>query len=317
MSITFLFFIKKIMLYFVNVLFYKGNDMLIITEKHNPSTQDIDLKDGFEIAKLINDEDKKVALAVEKELKNIGKAIDEIALRLQKGGRIAYFGAGTSGRIGILDASEMPPTYGVAPCSFQAFIAGGAKAVRKAVENSEDSADFAAQDIAKFKPKKNDVAIAISASGNPLYVVEALRLARQNGLLTIAVTSNPEAKMKAYADIFINPVVGAEAVTGSSRMKAGTAQKMVLNMLSTGAMVKIGKTYKNYMIDLQISNAKLHERAIRFVKEITDADENTIEQALKQSKSVKIACVMILKKCSCAEAKHLLKQNGGVLRKVI
>ncbi len=291
--------------------------MLSITEKHNPDTVGIDLKNGYEIAKLINNEDKKVALAVEKELKNIGKAIDEIAFRIQKGGRVAYFGAGTSGRIGILDASEMPPTYGVKPSMFQAFIAGGAKAVRKAVENSEDSAEFAASDLEKFKPKENDVIIAISASGNPQYVVEVLKLGRQKGLLTIAVSSNPEAKMREFADIFINPIVGAEAVTGSSRMKAGTAQKMVLNMLSTGAMIKIGKTYKNYMIDLQISNAKLRERAIRFVKEITGADEKTAENALMQSKSVKIACVMIAKSCTFSQAKRLLSQQNGILRKVI
>ena len=291
--------------------------MLSITEKHNRDTVDIDLKSGVEIAKLINDEDKKVALAVEKELKNIGKAIDEIAIRLQKGGRVAYFGAGTSGRIGILDASEMPPTYGVKPRLFNAYIAGGSKAVRKAVENSEDSAEFADADMQKFNPKENDVIIAISASGNPQYVVEALKIGRKKGLLTIAVSSNPEAKMKEFADIFINPIVGAEAVTGSSRMKSGTAQKMVLNMLSTGAMIKIGKTYKNYMIDLQISNAKLRERAIRFVKEITGADENTAQKVLAESKSVKVACVMIAKKCSLVEAKRLLIKHNGVLRKVI
>ena len=279
--------------------------MLSITEKHNPDTIDIDLKSGFEIAKLINNEDKKVALAVEKELNNIGKAIDEIALRLQKGGRVAYFGAGTSGRIGILDASEMPPTYGVKASMFQAYIAGGNKAIRKAVENSEDSAEFAKADMLKFKPKKNDVIIAISASGNPQYVVKALEIGRKNGLLTIAISSNPDAIMKEFADIFINPIVGAETVTGSSRMKSGTAQKMILNMLSTGTMIKTGKTYKNYMIDLQISNAKLRERAIRFVKEITDADEKMDEKAL------------IEKKCSYAEAKRLLAKHNGILRKVI
>lgn len=291
--------------------------MLSITEKHNPDTIDIDLKSGFEIAKLINNEDKKVALAVEKELNNIGKAIDEIAVRVQKGGRIAYFGAGTSGRIGILDASEMPPTYGVKASMFKAYIAGGNKAIRKAVENSEDSAEFAKADMLKFKPKKNDVIIAISASGNPQYVVKALEIGRKNGLLTIAISSNPDALMKEFADIFINPIVGAEAVTGSSRMKSGTAQKMILNMLSTGTMIKTGKTYKNYMIDLQISNAKLRERALRFVKEITGADDKTAQKVLAESKSVKVACVMIIKKCSAVKARELLAKNGGILRKVI
>lgn len=291
--------------------------MLSITEQHNPDTIDIDLKSGYEIAKLINNEDKKVALAVEKELKNIGKAIEQMAMHLQKGGRVAYFGAGTSGRIGILDASEMPPTYGVKSSVFRGFIAGGSKAVRKAIENSEDCIEFAQSDFAKFNPKENDVIIAISASGNPKYVVEILKCAREKKLLTIAISSNEKAKMKDYADIFINPVVGAEVVTGSSRMKSGTAQKMVLNMLSTGAMIKTGKTYKNYMIDLQVNNAKLHDRAIRFIKEITGCDEKTAENALKQSKSVKISCVMIAKKCSVKKAEKLLKDCGGILRKII
>jgi N-acetylmuramic acid 6-phosphate etherase len=305
------------MIYVRNNLIYKENKMLSITENHNQDTINIDIKNGYEIAKLINNEDKKVALAVEKELKTIGKAIDEIAVRLQKGGRVAYFGAGTSGRIGILDASEMPPTFGVKETMFQAFIAGGRKAVRKAVENSEDSEDFASKDLAMFKPKENDVVIAISASGNPSYVVEVLKSARQKGLLTIAVSSNPEAKMRQFADIFINPIVGAEAITGSSRMKAGTAQKMVLNMLSSGAMIKIGKTYKNYMIDLQVNNAKLRERAIRFIKEITGTDEKTAEKVLLQSKSVKTACVMIVKKCTQKEAEKLLRAQNGILRKII
>ncbi len=300
-----------------NVLIWKEIKMLSITEKHNPDTIDIDLKSGAEIAKLINNEDKKVALAVEKEIEIIGKAIDEIAARLKKGGRVAYFGAGTSGRIGILDASEMPPTYGVKPSMFKAYIAGGNKAVRKAVENSEDSAEFAMHDLAAFKPKKNDVVVAISASGNPQYVVEVLKIAREKKLLTIAVSSNPNAKMKEFADIFINPIVGAEAVTGSSRMKAGTAQKMVLNMLSTGAMIKIGKTYKNYMIDLQVNNAKLYERAIRFIKEITGSDEKQAEYALKKCGNVKTSCVMIMKNCSVKEAEKLLIKHGGILRKII
>lgn len=291
--------------------------MLSITENHNPDTVDIDIKSGVEIAKLINNEDKKVAMAVEKELASIGKAIDEISARLQKGGRVAYFGAGTSGRIGILDAAEMPPTYGVKASLFKAYIAGGNKAILKAVENSEDSAELALSDFKKFNPKKNDVIVAVSASGNPQYVVKVLETAKKQDLLTIAISSNPEAKMKEFADIFINPIVGAEAVTGSSRMKAGTAQKLVLNMLSTGAMIKIGKTYKNYMIDLKINNKKLYQRAIRFIKEITGADETKAQEALKQSKSVKTSCVMIMKQCSVAEAEKLLAEKGGVLRKVI
>lgn len=288
-----------------------------ITENHNPDTVDIDLQNGYEIARMINAEDKKVATAVKKVLKDVGKAIDEIAKRVLQGGRVAYFGAGTSGRIGVLDASEMPPTYGVPSDLFCAYIAGGDKALRHAVENAEDSAELALADIKAFNVQKNDTLICISASGNPLYTYEILRMAQQKGALAIAISSNPMAKMQQFADIFINPIVGPEAVTGSSRMKSGTAQKMILNMISTGVMVKIGKTYKNYMIDLQINNQKLYERAVRFVREITGADENEAKKVLQKAKNVKTACVMLMKSCSKAEAEKKLRQVNGVLRRII
>ena len=249
--------------------------MLSITEQVNPATMDIDVKNGAEIAKLINDEDKKVAAAVAKVLPQVGEAIDKIADSLKKVFIMAYFGSGTSGRLGILDASEMPPTYGISPELIQGYISGGEKAIRQAVENAEDSAELAVADMQKFNPQKGDVVVAISASGNPQYGLKVLELARQKGCLTIAVTSNPAAKFKDFADIFINPMLGAEAVTGSSRMKSGTAQKMILNMLSTGAMIKLGKTYHNYMIDLEVTNIKLQQRAVRFVHEICDVDEKT------------------------------------------
>lgn len=291
--------------------------MLSITESANPATADIDLKNGAEIAKLINDEDKKVAEVVSEVLPQIGKAIDKIADSLRRGGRMAYFGSGTSGRLGILDASEMPPTYGISPELIQAYISGGEKAIRQAVENAEDSADLAVADMQKFNPQKGDVVVAISASGNPQYGLKVLELARQKGCLTIAVTSNPEAKFKQFADIFINPLLGAEAVTGSSRMKSGTAQKMILNMLSSGAMIKLGKTYHNYMIDLEITNQKLQQRAVRFVREICGVDEKTAAEVLAAAKNVKTACVMIKKNCSKEQAQKLLEENGGILRRVI
>lgn len=291
--------------------------MLSITESANPATADIDLKNGAEIAKLINDEDKKVAEAVSEVLPQIGKAIDKIADSLRRGGRMAYFGSGTSGRLGILDASEMPPTYGISPELIQAYISGGEKAIRQAVENAEDSADLAVADMQKFNPQKGDVVVAISASGNPQYGLKVLELARQKGCLTIAVTSNPEAKFKQFADIFINPLLGAEAVTGSSRMKSGTAQKMILNMLSSGAMIKLGKIYHNYMIDLEITNQKLQQRAVRFVREICGVDEKTAAEVLAAAKNVKTACVMIKKNCSKEQAQKLLEENGGILRRVI
>lgn len=291
--------------------------MLSITEQSNPDTVDIDIKNGMEIAKLINDEDKKVAEAVAKVLPQIGTAIDKIADSLKTGGRMAYFGSGTSGRLGILDASEMPPTYGISPDIIQAYISGGEKAIRHAVENAEDSSELAVADMRQFNPQKGDVVVAISASGNPRYGLKVLELARQAGCLTIAVTSNPEAKFKDFADIFINPILGAEAVTGSSRMKSGTAQKMILNMLSSGAMIKLGKTYHNYMIDLEVTNLKLQQRAVRFVREICNVDEKTAAAVLTEAKNVKTACVMIKKSCTKEQAQKLLAENDGILRKVI
>ena len=291
--------------------------MLSITEQANPATMDIDIKSGAEIAKLINDEDKKVAAAVAKVLPQIGEAIDKIADSLKNGGRMAYFGSGTSGRLGILDASEMPPTYGVSPELIQAYISGGEKAIRSAVENAEDSVGLAIVDMQKFDPQKGDVVVAVSASGNPQYGLTVLELAQKVGCLTIAITSNPAAKFKEYADIFINPILGAEAVTGSSRMKSGTAQKMILNMLSSGAMIKLGKTYHNYMIDLEVTNLKLRQRAVRFVREICEVDEKTAAEVLTEAKNVKTACVMLKKNCAKERAQKLLAENGGILRKVI
>ncbi len=291
--------------------------MTAITENINPHTREIDLQSGEEIARLINAEDKKVAPAIEKILPAIGKAVDVIADKLRRGGRMAYFGSGTSGRIGILDASEMPPTYGVRDDMIQGYISGGEKAVRYAVENAEDKDEFAIADINDFNPTPNDVVVAISASGNPQYTVKVLELARQKGAVTIAVTSNPAAKFKPYADIFLCAEVGPEAISGSSRMKSGTAQKMIVNMLSTGAMIRIGKTYKNYMIDVQIHNAKLHERAVRYVCEITGVDAAAAEKTLQICGNVKTACVMLAKQCDKAQAEKLLAQNDGILRRVL
>lgn len=290
---------------------------MIITENINPATYEIDLQDGAEIARLINNEDKKVTAAIEKILPDIGKAIDLVAQKLQKGGRMAYFGSGTSGRIGILDASEMPPTYGVSPDMVQAYISGGEKAVRFAVENAEDNAEFAIKDYAAFNPQKNDVVVAISASGNPQYTLKILELAHNSGIKTIAITSNPQAAFKNYADIFLCTLVGPEVITGSSRMKSGTAQKMLVNMISTGAMIRIGKTYHNYMVDLQIHNQKLYQRAVRYVCEITGVNEENAENVLQKAKNVKTACVMIAKNCNKAQAEELLRQNGGILRRIL
>lgn len=290
----------------------------IITESRNPASENIDLADAESIARIMNDEDKKVAAAVEKTLPQIGCAIDAVAQAFLNGGRLAYFGAGTSGRLGVLDASECPPTFGVSPDMVQGFIAGGNRALRQAVENAEDSAELAVQDMLTFAPRAVDAVIAVSASGNPEYCLKALRLAREAGCVTVAVSSNPAAKMAALADIFINPVVGEEVITGSSRLKSGTAQKMILNMITTGAMIRIGKTFKNYMIDLQPTNKKLIARSIRFIAEICNLDEDKACDCFERSGgSVKTACVMALKKCTKAEAEQLLADNNGILRKVI
>lgn len=290
----------------------------ILTEQNNLNTAEIDLQSAYEIARLINQEDKKVALAVETQLQSIGTAIESIAQSFLNGGRMAYFGAGTSGRLGVLDASECWPTFGVARDMVCGFVAGGNRALRRSVEAAEDNQEAALADLKAFEPKSGDVVVAISASGNPVYTLTVLKKAKEIGCVTIGVTCNPVAKFNAFADIVICVPVGAEVLTGSSRMKAGTAQKMVLNMLSTGAMIRIGKTYKNYMIDVRLKNKKLMQRGCRIVAEVCKITPEQAAVYLKKSgKSVKLACVMASKKCSRKEAEQLLADAGGILRKVI
>ena len=292
--------------------------MTILTEKQNADTVNIDLMDSLEIATAINKEDQKVALAIKKELKPIAKAIDLIAKAFLNGGRLAYFGAGTSGRLGVLDASECWPTFGVEHGMVQGYIAGGDKALRYSIENSEDNPELAFKDFSDFNVQKEDVVVGISASGNPKYVLTVLEEAQKAGAQTIGLSSNPQAKLKSFSDVFICPVVGQEAITGSSRMKSGTAQKMVLNMLSTGAMIRIGKTYKNYRIDVRVVNEKLYERGCRFISEICGVDVLEASKLLEAAeKNVKTACVMKLKNCTKNEAEKMLSSASGVLRKVI
>lgn len=290
---------------------------IALTERRNPATKDIDLMDSYNIAKAINNEDKKVALAVEQTLPQIGQAIELIAQAFLKGGRLAYFGAGTSGRLGVLDASECWPTFGVEHGMVCGFIAGGDRALRFSIENSEDKPEFGLADLNTFNPTPNDIIVGISAGGGPRYVLTVLEEARKRGCKTIGISSNPEAKLQQFSDIFINPVVGEEAVTGSSRMKSGTAQKMILNMLSTGAMIRIGKTYENYMIDVRLMNEKLVDRGCRIVSEIAKIPYEEAQKYIAAGGKVKIACVMAIKKCTKEEAEKLLADNGGILRKVI
>ena len=290
----------------------------ILTEQNNPQNKTIDLEETAKIVRTINKEDKKVALAVKKALPEITQAVDIIAKAFLNGGRLAYFGAGTSGRLGVLDASECWPTFSVPAEMIQGFIAGGDYALRHAVEGAEDSKDEALKDLSAFNPKPNDVVVGISASGNPQYILTVLEQARQKGTTTIGITSNPEAKLKPLCDVCIITPVGAEVITGSSRMKSGTAQKMVLNMLSTASMIKIGKTYGNYMVDLQLNNDKLVDRGNRIIASICKISlAKANEYRIKAENNVKTACVMYKKQCNKQEAEQLLAEHNGILRKVI
>ncbi|HBX49387.1 MAG TPA: N-acetylmuramic acid 6-phosphate etherase, partial [Clostridiaceae bacterium] len=237
----------------------------LVTEERNPDTLNLDKLETVDMLKLINNEDKKVAFAVEKSLSDIAKAVDVIAENMKKGGRLFYIGAGTSGRLGIVDASECPPTFGVDAELVQGLIAGGHDAIFKSVEGAEDNDELGKKDLIDKNLKPFDVVCGIAASGRTPYVLGGMRYAKEIGCPTISVTMNPNSEMAKVADYPISVVVGPEVLMGSTRMKAGTAQKMVLNMLSTGAMVKLGKVYSNLMVDVKASNEKLVARAKRIV----------------------------------------------------
>lgn len=288
----------------------------IITEYRNENTKDIDLLSTIDIVRKINEEDKLVALAIEDEAPNIAKAIDIIAKQFLVGGRLYYFGAGTSGRLGILDASECPPTFGVPTDMVTGIIAGGEKAIRTAVEGAEDNFELGEKDAEVLT--KDDVCVVISASGNPKYLLGVLAQADKVNCKTIALTCNHKALILDEAGLGICVEVGPEVIAGSSRMKAGSVQKMVLNMLSTGAMIKIGKTYENFMIDLMPTNEKLKGRAIRIVSEIAGVNNSTALQTLLESDwSVKTSIVMLKCELEKDEAKELLRKNCGVLRRAL
>lgn len=290
----------------------------ILTEQSNPLSAEIDLMNTAEILKTINNEDIKVALTVQTALPQIEKAVDIITSAFLNNGRLAYFGAGTSGRLGILDASECWPTFSTPENLITGYIAGGDYALRHAVEGAEDSKEEALKHIAEFNPQTNDVIVGISASGNPRYILTVLSEAQKRGAKTIGITSNPEAKLKSLCDICITTPVGPEVITGSSRMKSGTAQKMILNMLSTASMVKIGKTYGNYMIDLQLTNEKLINRGNHIIATICKIPlEKAEDYRIKAKNNIKTACVMCKKQCNKEVAEKLLAQHNGILRKVI
>ena len=288
----------------------------IITEYRNENTKNIDLLSTIDIVRKINEEDKLVALAIEDEAPNIAQAIDMIAKQFLVGGKLYYFGAGTSGRIGILDASECPPTFGVPTDMVTGIIAGGDTAIRTAVEGAEDNFELGEKDAQVLTDK--DVCVAISASGNPKYLLGVLSQAEKNGCKTIALTCNHNALILEEARLGICVEVGPEVIAGSSRMKAGTVQKMVLNMLSTGAMIKIGKTYENFMIDLMPTNEKLKDRAIRIVAEIAETKVSTaLTTLLECNWKVKVAIMMIKCKLTQEQAQEALRKNCGVLRRAL
>ena len=288
----------------------------IITEFRNENTKDIDLLSTIDIVRKINEEDQIVARAVEDESANIARAIDIIAKQFLVGGKLYYFGAGTSGRLGVLDASECPPTFGAAPDMVQGFIAGGDSALRISIEGAEDNFDLGLKDAQILTDK--DVCVVISASGNPKYLLGVLSEAEKIGCKTIALTCNHKAAVLEEVGLGICVEVGPEVIAGSSRMKAGTAQKMVLNMLTTGAMIKIGKTYENFMIDLMPTNEKLKDRAIRIVSEIANVNASTALKTLLECEwKVKEAILMLQCNLSKEEAKETLRKNCGVLRRAL
>lgn len=291
---------------------------LPMTEKRNNKSKNIDMLSTLEIVKLINSEDMLVAPAVGRESKKIAAAVDMIVERFKRNGRLFYVGAGTSGRLGVLDASECPPTFGVSPLLVQGIIAGGKRAIVRAVEGAEDKIADGMEQIRKRKITAKDVVVGIAACGLTPFVRAALKEAKKRKAGTIFITCAPEAVKDIPAQIVINPVVGPEVITGSTRMKAGTATKLVLNLLTTSAMIKMGKVYGNLMVDLKATNNKLRNRSIRIVSEMTGLSKNDSAKLLKKADGkVKTAIVMYFRKVNAVGAIEILNQCGQSLRKAI
>ncbi len=292
--------------------------ILPTTEKCNRRSENIDQLSTLEIVDLINSEDKLITAAIEKERKHIAAAIEMIVERFQKGGRLFYVGAGTSGRLGVLDASECPPTFGVSPLLVQGIIAGGKRALVRAVEGAEDHADEGAKAVTRKKVRDKDVVVGIAACGLTPFVQGALRQAGKIGAGTVFVTCAPEVVKQLPAQIIINPVVGPEVITGSTRMKAGTATKLILNMITTAVMIKMGKVYGNLMVDLNATNVKLRDRSERIVMEITRLTQTKARTLLgKSNGKVKAAIVMYFRKASYEQAVQILNECNQSLRKAI
>lgn len=290
----------------------------MITEGRNPASAEIDTLSTLEMLRVINAEDQRVAPAVAETLPEVARLVDRVAEAFAAGGRLVYCGAGTSGRLGILDASECPPTYGSDPGQVVGLIAGGERAIFRAVEGAEDDHALGAKDLRAISFAARDVLVGIAASGRTPYVLGAMEYARSLGATVAGISCNPKSPVAAAADIAITPIVGPEVVTGSSRMKAGTAQKLVLNMITTGAMIRSGKVYGNLMVDVEATNAKLVERQKRIVVEATGCPRATAEAALAGSGGhCKTAIVMVLLGCDAAAARDLLERHHGFIRPAI
>ena len=287
----------------------------LITEQRNPNSMHVDSLSALEIVQLMNKEDKQVPLAIEKCLPQSAQAVECIVAAFQQGGRLVYIGAGTSGRLGVLDASECPPTFGVSPEMVKGIIAGGERALRHPIEGAEDSKTHAVVDLQTIQFSSKDVLVGIAASGRTPYVIGALEYAKSLGSVTVSIASNPNSAMANIVDIAIDTVVGPEVLTGSSRLKSGTAQKLVLNMLTTASMILMGKCYQNLMVDVQASNEKLKARAIHIVMQATDCDKALAEETLKQAdQNAKLAIMMILSGLDRAQAEALLEKHQGKLQ---
>jgi N-acetylmuramic acid 6-phosphate etherase len=288
------------------------------TEQRNPASRNLDRMTARQMVRLMNREDRKVAAEVGRELPAIARAVDAIVDGIRKGGRLIYVGAGTSGRMGVLDAAECPPTFGTSPKLVVALIAGGRQAITRAVEGAEDSERNGERDLRAKKLTRKDVVVGIAASGTTPYVVGALRYARGLGATTVAVTSNLRMPVGRLARIVIAPEVGPEVLTGSTRLKAGTSQKMVLNMLSTAVMARLGRVYENLMIDMMLTNEKLAERALRILAEASRKRVSAAEHALREAgHDLRVALVMLKRGIGAAVARKRLKEMRGSLRKAL
>ncbi|MGL5385551.1 MAG: N-acetylmuramic acid 6-phosphate etherase [Serratia sp. (in: enterobacteria)] len=296
----------------------KINLSKMVTESRNPASSQIDTLPTLDMLAVINSEDQKVPLAVAATLPAVAKVVDLVVEAFANGGRLIYCGAGTSGRLGILDASECPPTYGTPREQVVGLIAGGHTAILQAVENAEDNPEMGAQDLRDLGFNARDVLVGIAASGRTPYVLGAMAYARSIGATVAAISCNQNSEMSQAADIAIEALVGPEVVTGSSRMKAGTAQKLILNMITTGAMIRSGKVYSNLMVDVEATNAKLVQRQVNIVVEATECSPEEAEDALNQcQRHCKTAIVMILGGLSAPEASAVLSKNQGFIRQAL